>query len=284
MDSRFERHIQITADGSKAVDLLCAESGLNRTQIKQIMQKGAVWCTRENHTQRLRRATRLLRAGDELHLYYDAKVLEQHPVPAELFADEGDYSVWIKPYGMLSQGSKWGDHCVITRWVELHLQPQRPAYLVHRLDRAASGLILIAHTKRVANDLAALFRERVVEKVYRVLVQGEFPNKPRPIVMEEALDGKTARSLVSRLDFDPENNQSLLHVSIETGRKHQIRRHLSDAGFPVVGDRLYGGGDETQDLQLSANFLSFDCPLTHWKRRFAVPEDSLPRLLRSIDS
>ena len=55
---------------------------------------------------RLRRASKTLVAGDELHLYYDARVLESIPTPPQLIADQEKYSIWYKPYGLLSQGSK----------------------------------------------------------------------------------------------------------------------------------------------------------------------------------
>jgi tRNA pseudouridine32 synthase / 23S rRNA pseudouridine746 synthase len=145
--SRQECHVDITEAGQTALDWLAAATGLSRQHIKQTMDRGAVWITHGKHTQRLRRAKRQLPAGDTLHLYYDAAVLAQQPPEPGLVADESDYSVWHKPCGMLSQGSKWGDHCTINRWVEKHLAPQRPAFIVHRLDRAATGLMLIAHSR-----------------------------------------------------------------------------------------------------------------------------------------
>ena len=148
-------HLTVTDASVSAVELLAAESGLSKQQIKQIMHKGAVWRSRGKQAQRIRRAKSKLNVGDELSLYLDAKVLAEVPAEPQLLADEGAYSVWYKPYGMRSQGSKWGDHCALYRWVELNLQPQRPAFLVHRLDRAATGLILIAHEKKAA---AALVR------------------------------------------------------------------------------------------------------------------------------
>lgn len=277
-ESRFERHIRVQAEQTSPVELLSAETGLTRTRLKQVMQLGAVWLTHGKYTQRIRRASKPLNIGDELHLYYDEKVLSLTPSSAELIADKGEYSVWFKPFGMLSQGSKWGDHCCIARWSEQHLEPQRPAFIVHRLDRAASGLILLAHGKRMTKLLADLFRQRAIEKRYRVLVYGKFPNKPSPYLIETALDGRLASSQATRLKFDPESKRSLLDVSIETGRKHQIRRHLSGIGFPVVGDRLYGTGEQVQDLQLSACYLGFICPLTGQKIEFTAPETLLPTL------
>ncbi|MCA8923931.1 MAG: RNA pseudouridine synthase [Planctomycetes bacterium] len=241
------------------------------------MTCGAVWLTRGKGTRRLRRARATGRAGDELHLYYDPAVLDEEPPPPELLADEGDYTVWFKPYGLRSQGSRWGDHCTVARWSEQHLSPERPAFAVHRLDRAANGLILLAHSKRAAAALSALFRERRVEKRYRVLAHGRFPHEA-PTLLDAPLDDRPARSWVQRLDHDPRLDRSLLEVRLESGRKHQIRRHLALAGFAVVGDRLHGAGGDAEDLQLCACLLAFRCPLSGATRRYALPADRLPLL------
>jgi len=259
-----------------AVDLLAAETGCSKQKIKQAMQKGAVWISDGKGTRRLRRKSQNLKQGSTLHFYFDESVLEAIPVNAILIADEGAYSVWYKPRGMLSQGSKWGDHCAINRWVELNVKPERPAFTIHRLDRFASGLILLAHKKKTAAQLAALFEEKNIVKQYKVIVSGQFPDKK--ITFDNAVEGKAATSHVTLLDYDREKDRSLVRVEIESGRKHQIRRHLSDAGFPVVGDRQYGTGKDEGDLQLTAFSLSFICPLTGMQKNYILPESLQPKL------
>jgi len=215
------------------------------------MTEGAVWLTRGRNTQRLRRAKRALRVGDEVHLY------------PTLIADVGAYSVWNKPYGLRSQGSKWGDHCTVARWAERHLQPERPAFTVHRLDRAASGLILVAHSKTMAAALSGLFRDRQVEKRYRALVAGDFSGQPNPLRVEQPIDEKAAISEFSLQEVSDDGERSLVDVRIETGRKHQIRRHLAGLGHSVIGDRMYGAGEQDGvDLQLTAYLLAFHCPVS----------------------
>jgi tRNA pseudouridine32 synthase/23S rRNA pseudouridine746 synthase len=251
------------------------------------MQKGAVWLEEKKtgKPRRLRRASKVLAVGDELHLYYDADVLQAVPTPPQLIADQGEYSVWHKPYGLRSQGSKWGDHCTVQRWVEQNLTPQRPAFIVHRLDRAATGLILIAHKKGVATELSKLFAQREMEKRYQVIVHGRFPESAWPQKIDSDIDGRQARSFVSLLKYDAEKDCSLLEVRIDTGRKHQIRKHLSSIGFPVVGDRLYAGdgkaeekAEEETDLQLCAYSLKFVCPLTGEEMHFQLPQALMLKL------
>lgn len=271
----YEYHIEIK-ESLCALDALAEASDLSRSQLKQAMHKGAVWYTRGKHTQHLRRAKKQLQAGDTLHLYYDEKVLGESVPGAELIADEGDYSVWYKPYGMRSQGSKWGDHTTVHRWAESHLQPQRNAFLVHRLDRAASGLILIAHGKKMAAILSEMFRLRQIDKRYKVIVHGQ----PNQAVMriESELDDKSAISKFTLLDYDEKSDCSLLEVKIETGRKHQIRRHLSAVGLPVVGDRLYGTAQDDRDLQLVAIRLAFTLPDGEDEKIYQLAKDKHPCL------
>jgi tRNA pseudouridine32 synthase/23S rRNA pseudouridine746 synthase len=273
----FQHHIEIRIGGSP-VEHLTDATGLSGRRIKQAMQKGAVWLTREGRTTRLRRAGKSLQSDDVLHIYYSERVLAEVPPRPRLIADEGAYSVWHKPYGLRSQGSRWGDHCTIHRWAEMHLRPQRPAFVVHRLDRAATGLMLVAHRKRVATRLGELFQARAVEKRYRAVVHRVFPPTPQPVRIDTAVDGREACSHVTRLAGDPDLDRSLLEVVIETGRKHQIRIHLAGTGFPVVGDRLYGPGGDAEDLQLAASFLAFRCPVDDEEKRFQLPEALLPAL------
>jgi tRNA pseudouridine32 synthase/23S rRNA pseudouridine746 synthase len=263
-DNHIEAHVRIELAGDIAVDALQRETGLSKQRIKWAMTQGAVWVTRGSTTSRLRRAKRALRVGDEVHLYYDASILAEIPVEPTLIADLGDYSVWDKPYGLRSQGSKWGDHCTVTRWAERHLQPERLAFTVHRLDRAANGLILLAHSKTMAASLSKLFRERRVEKRYRALVAGDFSGQPNPLRVDQTIDEKEAISEFSLREVCNDGASSLVEVKIETGRKHQIRRHLADLGHPVIGDRLYGTGvTDGVDLQLTAYLLAFECPVNN---------------------
>lgn len=273
-----EYHIQVLNDSDTSVELLACETGFSKQKIKQAMQKGAVWLTDNKGTHRLRRKSKKLVAGTTLHFYFDTEVLEQQVDDAILIADEGDYSVWCKPRGMLSQGSKWGDHCAIHRWVEQHLQPQRPAFIVHRLDRFASGLILIAHKKKVASLLADLFQQKKITKQYKAIVHGLFPKET--VTFSDEIDDKPAISHVSLLEYNETNNTSLVQVDIETGRKHQIRIHLSKAGFPIVGDRLFGDDQRDTDLQLTAFKLSFTSPVDGSEKIYTLKEELQPDFMR----
>ena len=273
-----EFHIDVAETGTPVITLLQQSSSLSLETLRDAVFKGALWLGIKGKPKRLRDADAESIGNSTLHLYYNPAVINEEPAEARLIEDLQDYSVWYKPFGMRSQGSRWSDHCTIYRWAETHLEPERPALIVHRLDRAATGLLLLAHSKEAARKLADLFQRRQIEKQYQCIVHGKFPAKPEERKISNDLDGKTAISFARRLKFSPAAKRSLVEIRIETGRKHQIRRHLSDIGFPVVGDRLYGRDGDKEDLMLTAISLSFVCPLSGWKRSFELPEKLRPKL------
>lgn len=257
---RLEKQIVAVADGEIAIDLLAKAVPLSKQKLKQTMEKGGIWLKKaKGGRRRLRRAKTPLHKGDTLELHYDAHILAAEPPTPMLIADKGAYSVWFKPENLLSQGSKFADHCAITRWVEKNYQPKRAVYLIHRLDRAASGLILLAHNQTTAAKLSRLFSTRRIQKRYVVEVLGKF-DLELPLLMDAPLDSKAAESEV--LSAKPGEQQSELLVEIKTGRKHQIRRHLSTLGWPVVGDRVYGDPAQKGALKLTASYLKFICPVS----------------------
>jgi len=279
---QFEKHLSISNNAITAIDVLAEHTSFSRQQIKKIMQKGAVWLSstaqtgQGTSTQRLRRASKPLKAGQVLHLYYNAKILEQADFNAQLIADEGDYSVWFKPSGMPSQGSKYGDHTAIYRWAETHIQPQRNAFLVHRLDKATSGLILIAHSKKAARLLSKMFSERRIHKYYKALVQGVPQNLER---IDTPLENKIAITKILSITPCQNNSYSLLDIQLLTGRKHQIRQHLAKENHPIIGDRLYGQANKQSiNLCLSAYKIHFISPFDSQKKHYELNKTFYPSL------
>jgi len=272
---QLESHFVIEAScGLTAADFIAAQTDLPKARVKDAMNKGAVWLKRGKRPQtRLRRAKAELFARDELHVYYDDEVLKRIPGDPRVIEDLDAYSVWYKPAGVLSQGTEWGDHCSILRMAEQACDSTREMYLVHRLDREASGLMLIAHHRRAAADLSKLFEDRKVEKAYRVEVLGKAGELGEKRTINAALDGKEAITHFEVEKFNDYINASTLLVSIDTGRKHQIRRHLAAIGHPVMGDPLYGEGNKNRDgMQLKCIALTFRCPLSGGIRRFTLDD------------
>ncbi len=243
-------------------DALTLHTGISKTRIKQAMVKGAVWHQRPNSARRrIRRATAVARPGDRLMFYYDPAVLALKPPLAECLHDYQHYSVWLKPAGLLTQGTHYGDHCALLRQVEHYFKNKRKIFLVHRLDREAMGLVIVAHSRKAAACFSDLFYHNAVLKRYRIRVRGELENQGEPVRIDLALDGKAALTEYTCLSYDTVCDQTLVDVRIHTGRYHQIRRHFDMIGHPVMGDPRYGVGNKNkQGLQLAAYLLKFDCP------------------------
>lgn len=247
-----------------AVDLIADASCLSRTRIKDAMQKGAFWRTSGNgKSMRLRKAKTLLHPGERISFYYDESLLAVIPPEAKLIEDRGQYSVWDKPAGMLSQGTRYGDHCSLLRQVGQYFDPPREVFLIHRLDREASGLMILAHSKNTASRFSKLWHEGKVEKIYHILVCGNLLRDRPQGIIDTPLDGKTAYTYYHAVSYIPEKNATSVEAVIKTGRLHQIRRHFDSIGFPVMGDPRYGKGNKNTDgLKLQAQELRFECPLS----------------------
>lgn len=249
------------SDPRHAPELIAAHCGLSKTRIKDAMTKGALWLRRagaRGGPRRLRRAKTELRVGDRLSLYFDPRILALEPPPARLLADRRRYSVWFKPANLLAQGTRFADHCALTRQAEVFFASARPVFNVHRLDREARGIMLIAHSSDAAARLSRLFREGQIEKRYRVQVLGRPGSEG---VIDLPLDGKPARTEYGVLGYDGDRDRSVLEVVLDTGRMHQIRRHLDAIGHPVIGDPRYGRGNkDSEGMRLVAYSLRFRCP------------------------
>lgn len=152
-------------------------------------------------------------------------------------------------------------------------------YLVHRLDRDTSGLVLVAKTKTVKDYLANLFAKRQIHKTYIALVKGKISpevaciNLPIKRIPGGKLTAKSGGRLAESCYKVKEyfRKYSLVEVSPKTGRTHQIRIHFSAIGHPVVGDKLYGTVEDGLTRQfLHAGSIEF----TDWAgkpRNFSTP-------------
>lgn len=237
-----------------AVDCLAAASGVSKLKIKDAMAKGAVWVTQQKKQTRLRRATKTFKTGTLLTFHYDPAILALEPKAPECLYRVKDYSVWYKPSGLHTQGTQWGDHCSLLRWVE---KITGEAFLIHRLDADASGLVMVAHNSKAASQLSALFQGREIEKYYEAWVDGYWAIPPEGLTITASLDEKPCETLI--LAGNLAEKATRLNIQLKTGRKHQIRRHLAQASHPILGDKLYGKPHKLP-LQLCAYRLRLLCP------------------------
>ncbi len=266
----LEIHLEVDRD-EKAVNLLADATGLSKSRVKDAMTKGAVWLRKPGgKPTRVRRATSRPQSGSTLSLYYSARVLTAEP-PSPIPVDiKRSYSVWHKPPGLMSSGTRYGDHFAIDRQVSLQLD--RPAFIVHRLDQYVWGLMLLAHNKAASADLSRQFGDRNTRKIYHAVVQGTLLE---PKEVTTPVDGKEAISQVRPVNTA--DGRTLVEITILTGRRHQIRSHLASIGHPCVGDRLHGDAS-SGDLQLASTSLGFTCPESGEYRQLHLPSTDYPRL------
>lgn len=227
-------------------------------------------------------------------------------LPLSIVHDDDDVVVVEKPAGMVVHPAAGHATGTLVHALLHHVTGlsgiggrSRPG-IVHRLDRGTSGIMVVAKHDRAHQSLSRQFHDRTVHKVYIALVWGH-PEKGRVFEQPIGRDprdrqkissrARRRRSAFTRIDeVEPLNGVSLVHVTIGSGRTHQIRVHLSEAGYPIVGDTLYGAA-RRRHPSLSAGIVRIDRPFLHASRlsfehpadgRTVTFESPLPSDLRAI--
>ncbi|MEN3013022.1 MAG: RluA family pseudouridine synthase [Endomicrobiia bacterium] len=165
--------------------------------------------------------------------------------------------------------------------------PLNRPYLVHRLDKETSGVLIVAKNPQAQYQISKQFKQRQIKKVYRCMVFGEIKDKEgeiiAPIKKEKHISkvasiGKQAVTRFKLLSF--KNNISYLEVYPFTGRTHQIRAHLSFIGYPLLGDLMYHGVSKIENIKIPRVMLhAYSIEFIHpgrqtWQKYIAeYPED-----------
>jgi 23S rRNA pseudouridine1911/1915/1917 synthase len=213
-------------------------------------------------------------------------------LPLVVLHDDADVVVVDKPSGMVVHPAAGHATGTLVNALLHHVSglsgiggTERPG-IVHRLDRGTSGVMVVAKTDAAHRSLSRQFHDRQVGKEYVALVWGTMrPGETlsRPIGRDPrhrqkmSSRARKSRSAVTRvLSTEPLGGVSFVRVSIGTGRTHQIRVHLSEAGHAVVGDALYGGQRKSVPPRL-ASLAKLNRPFLHAaKLTFAHPADGRP--------
>ncbi|MEE8704629.1 MAG: RluA family pseudouridine synthase [Olsenella sp.] len=301
------------ADGSRLDSFLAAQEGCpSRSACARLVEGGAVTI---NGTLATSKSERVL-LGDRVQ----AEVPEPEPAPGQLPPNpdipldirfEDDHLIVLsKQAGLVCHPSPGHVSDTLANALVAHcgyehlghLQGEERPGIVHRLDMDTSGLMLAAKDDATQKALQDLIRLRVLDRRYVTLVQGYvapdegtietgIARSTRDRLRMAVSDAPGAREAITTFRtlerFEAgrrDEGYSLLECHLYTGRTHQIRVHLRHVGHPLVGDQLYGRGDDRQNLGLRRQFLHswhvrFDHPVTGETIELA---DSLPRDLYGV--
>jgi RluA family pseudouridine synthase len=253
--------------GQDLVTFLSVRMTVSRRKAKDLLDRRNVFI----NDRRVWMARHELKARDQVTVFLQEEAAkEAPPAPIRILHSDDRYLVADKPPGLLSNGPD----SVESRLREMTGKATLRA--VHRLDRDTSGCLMFAADDRLFEKMVDEFRAGRIGKIYQALVAGKLAGDT---VIENPLDGQTA---VTRLRvLDSNKLASHVQVKIETGRTHQIRKHLAMIRHPVLGDREYGNSapvaEAYQELprqMLHAAQLEFPDPETGAIIRAEAP---LPR-------
>jgi 23S rRNA pseudouridine1911/1915/1917 synthase len=211
--------------------------------------------------------------GDVVVVDHDDELFKQIPViDLPVLYEDDDCVVIVKPIGLLSHSKgAFNPEPTVATWLRGRLRSMEGerAGIVHRLDRATSGVMICAKTPEAHSWLQKQFAQRRTKKSYSAIVSGtptelhaviDMPierNPKMPQTFRVGSNGKSATTKYKTMRSD--EKRSLLELKPETGRTHQLRVHLAHLGHPIIGDVLYGG-EPANRLYLHAHQLEITLP------------------------
>jgi 23S rRNA pseudouridine1911/1915/1917 synthase len=272
-----------TEAGERLDRLAALRLGISRSAVQRIIRAGCLLVDGEKSA-----SSHRVRSGERVEAQIRQGGISPEEIAVPVIFDDERLLVVDKPAGMVvhpGAGNPSGTlvNTLLERGIAGGEDPGRPG-VVHRLDRDTSGLMVLAKGEPAYSRLVEMMSERRVERVYRAVVVGEgLPgtgtvdspvgrDPENPTLMAVGI-GKPA---VTHFEVLREAwGHAMLRVSLETGRTHQIRAHLSAIGHPVYADPLYGAPIPGCRLWLHAERLSFKHPVTGEELKFEspIPED-----------
>ncbi len=290
------------AAGQRLDQYLAGVSGVSRARVQRLIADGQVLVGGRPEKPRHH-----VIAGERIQLRIPPAAplsLTPEPIPLNILYEDDDLLVLNKPAGLVVHPGAGRTSGTLVHALLAHCQNlpgiggvERPG-IVHRLDRETSGVLVVAKTEAAHQSLSRQFAARVVKKRYLALVHGEVreesgrieaaigrrehDRKRMGVRTRGGREARTGFRVVRRMP-----DMTLLVLSLETGRTHQIRVHLAHIHHPVVGDRVYGGrrerrraGSDTSRAErqmLHAWRLGFHHPRTGAWLEFTapIPEDFL---------
>ena len=225
--------------------------------------------------------------------------IKAQEIPLDIIYEDNDIVVVNKPKGMVVHPGNGNPDGTLVNAVLNHCKGSlsgiggeiRPG-IVHRLDKDTSGLIIIAKNDKAHINLSKQIQDRKVKKIYTALVRGVIPEDTATIDMPIGRSKTDRKKMAVRKDgkeaithikvLKRYRNYTLVKVKIDTGRTHQIRVHMAEIGYAVVGDEVYSNGKNEFNVHgqmLHSTSLDFTHPVTGEEMHFEAP---LPEYFKDI--
>lgn len=255
----------------------------NRTSIKEMLRHNQVLVNGEIVTS----ATSPVNPGDIIKVNFTREFKVFYHRRLKLVYEDDDIIVVNKGYGLLSIGNDREREETAYNIVRDYLKWQNPrnkVFIIHRLDRDTSGLMMFAKTVEAKENMQHNWNNMVLERRYVAVTEGA-PEPAEGIVRNYLLENSQHEVYSSE---DPASGgqlavtryrtlrtgkgYALMELQLDTGRKNQIRVHMKDLGHPITGDRRYGASKSPiQRLALHAQSLRFIHPITRRDMNFSTP-------------
>ena len=272
----------VTAPSTLLEYLLQVMPQRKRTNVKELLKHNQVAVNGMPVTQ----FDAPLAEGDEVKVNLTREFKVFYHRRLKIVYEDDDIIVVNKGYGLLSMGNdkvKDGTAYSILRDYVKWGDPRNKIFIVHRLDRDTSGLMVFAKNEEAKEKLQHNWNNMVLERKYLAVVEGT-PEPPQGTVKSyltensqfevystnDPAQGKLAVTRYSTLKS--RGKYALLEVELDTGRKNQIRVHMKDLGHPIAGDRKYGADSSPiHRLALHARTLRFVHPISRKEMSFTTP-------------
>lgn len=271
-------------ESSLLFDFLFKKMGsMSKTSIKGLLQKGQVFV----NDQIVKRGETQLSPQDRVRISFTQSSNGLRHAQLSILYEDDAIIIVNKGAGLLSVATEKNEESTAFRILLNHLKKQNKnnrLYIVHRIDRETSGILLFAKSKEIQLQLQQNWHRQVFEKIYIALVEGCVEKESDTI--HSWLVEEPKSKIVYSFDYDNGGLESITHykvekrfkqntllrVSLETGRKNQIRVHLQSIGHPIVGDKKYGSTTSPiHRIGLHAHVLSLWHPISGKEMRFEAP-------------
>ncbi len=215
-----------------------------------------------------------IRQGDVITLLESASQQQNYRIRLGVVFEDDHIAVINKPAGLLTSGNQFQ---TVERALphNLKMSSAKDAFSIpkpaHRLDFPTSGLLIVAKTASALRFLKRSFENREIGKEYLAITVGIMPQSGSIRVPIDGKESQTDFEVIQSVESKKYSAFNLVRASPLTGRRHQIRNHLSHVGFPILGDAHYGGRlDMKRGLYLQSNIIQFQHPATNRSMRFAL--------------